>query len=228
MDCSPPGSSVHQVSQARILQGNLLNPGIEPTSPVSPALAVRFFATEPPGKHSESLTFQLSRLYLQLIKSCKPKLLSHHHEVLLELSRLTLEVLSVPLFLDFSFLSGMECWAPHVAETEKLWTHKFKLGEYVSVSWMHFPRTCIKSKSAPSKGCWICSRIMVGCPRVLLVPKQKQFPALRVGLQPALTGWGRGAGLEPPALYLSLSRRVGHAGHVSLNKAEINHTPAPA
>ena len=119
MDCSPPGSSVHQVSQARILRGNLPNPGIEPTSPVSPVLAVRFFATEPPGKHSESLTFQLSRLYLQLIKSCKPKLLSHHHEVLLELSRLTLEVLRVPLFLDFTFLSGMECWAPHVAETVK-------------------------------------------------------------------------------------------------------------
>ena len=60
MDCGPPGSSVHQVFQARILRGNLPNPGIEPTSSVSPALAVRFFTTEPPGKHSESLTFQLS------------------------------------------------------------------------------------------------------------------------------------------------------------------------
>ena len=60
MDCGPRGSSVHQVFQARILQGNLPNPGIEPTSSVSPALAVRFFTTEPPGKHSESLTFQLS------------------------------------------------------------------------------------------------------------------------------------------------------------------------
>ena len=114
MDCSPPGSSVHQVSQARILQGNLPNPGIEPISSVSPALAVRFFTTEPPGKHSESLTFQLSGLYLQLIKSCKQKLLSHNHEVLLKLSSLTLEVLRVPFFLDFCFLSGMECWAPHV------------------------------------------------------------------------------------------------------------------
>ena len=30
--------------------GDLPNPGIEPTSPVSPALAGRFFTTEPPGK----------------------------------------------------------------------------------------------------------------------------------------------------------------------------------
>ena len=62
---------------------------------------------------------------------------------------------------------------------------------------------------------------MVGCPGVLLVPNQKQFPVLWVGLQPALTRWG-------PVLRLSPSRKVGHAGHVSLDKAEINHTPAPA
>ena len=30
--------------------GDLHNPGIEPVSPVSPALAGRFFTTEPPGK----------------------------------------------------------------------------------------------------------------------------------------------------------------------------------
>ena len=55
MDCSLPGSSVHEIYQARILDwvalsfsmGNLLDPGIEPESP---ALAGRFFATEPPEK----------------------------------------------------------------------------------------------------------------------------------------------------------------------------------
>ena len=53
MDCSPPGSPVHGISQARILDwvvipaGNLLDPGIEPTSLVS---ASRLFTTEPPGK----------------------------------------------------------------------------------------------------------------------------------------------------------------------------------
>ena len=54
MDCSPPGSSVHGISQARILewvatssQRDLPDPGIDLASP---ALAGRFFTTEPPGK----------------------------------------------------------------------------------------------------------------------------------------------------------------------------------
>ena len=54
MDCSPPGSSVHGISQARFLEwvafpppGNLPNPGIEPESP---ALAGEFFTAEPPRK----------------------------------------------------------------------------------------------------------------------------------------------------------------------------------
>jgi len=52
MDCSPPGSSVHGILQAKIIEwlpfpspGDLLDPGIKP---VSPALAGRFFTTEPP------------------------------------------------------------------------------------------------------------------------------------------------------------------------------------
>ena len=52
VDCSPPGSSVHGIFQARtlewiLLQGNLPDPGIEPGPP---ALAGGFFTTEPPGK----------------------------------------------------------------------------------------------------------------------------------------------------------------------------------
>ena len=51
MKCSPPGFSVHWISQARILEWVAVSdPGIEPTSPVSPALAGEFFATVPPGK----------------------------------------------------------------------------------------------------------------------------------------------------------------------------------
>ena len=53
MDYSPPGSSAHGISQARILEwaaffpspGDLPNPGIEPTSLISPALASEFFTT---------------------------------------------------------------------------------------------------------------------------------------------------------------------------------------
>ena len=54
VDCSPPGSSVYGIFQGRILEWaaislsrDLPDPGIEP---VSPALAGRFFTTEPPGK----------------------------------------------------------------------------------------------------------------------------------------------------------------------------------
>ena len=50
--CSLPGSSVHGILQARILEcflcpplGDLPNPGIEPASLMSPALAVGFFTT---------------------------------------------------------------------------------------------------------------------------------------------------------------------------------------
>ena len=53
VDCSPPGSSIHRILQARILEWVVLgkemdlpNPGNELSSP---ALAGRLFATEPPG-----------------------------------------------------------------------------------------------------------------------------------------------------------------------------------
>ena len=52
MDCSPPDSFVHGILQARILKwvaisssGDLPDPGIEPASLKSPALAVGFFTT---------------------------------------------------------------------------------------------------------------------------------------------------------------------------------------
>ena len=51
--CSPPGSSVHGILQARVLEcpspGGLLNPGIEPGSP---ALQADSLQTGPPGKPS--------------------------------------------------------------------------------------------------------------------------------------------------------------------------------
>ena len=57
MGYSPPGSSVHGISQARILEwvaipypGDLPDPGIEPTSLEFPALADEFFITAPAGK----------------------------------------------------------------------------------------------------------------------------------------------------------------------------------
>ena len=58
MDCSLSSFSVHGIFQARILEwvaisyskGFPSNPGIEPTSLVSLALAGGFFTTVPPGK----------------------------------------------------------------------------------------------------------------------------------------------------------------------------------
>ena len=53
MDCSPPGSSIHGTSNWSGLPypspGDLSEPEIKLTSPVSPALAGRFFTTAPPG-----------------------------------------------------------------------------------------------------------------------------------------------------------------------------------
>ena len=68
MDCSPPGSSVHGIFQARILESvaisyssGLPNPGIETAFLMSPALACGFFTT--------SATWEtLSRLGLTIIK----------------------------------------------------------------------------------------------------------------------------------------------------------------
>ena len=57
---SPPGSSVHEIPQARILEwvafsspGDPPDPGFESTSP---SLAGRSFTTEAPGKHFSHLT----------------------------------------------------------------------------------------------------------------------------------------------------------------------------
>ena len=69
-DCSPPGSSVHGILQARTLEwvavffsGDLPAPGIEPMPPVLPSLAGGFFTTEPPGK----ITFFLDKKALVLV-----------------------------------------------------------------------------------------------------------------------------------------------------------------
>ena len=62
LDCSPPGSSVHGILQARILKwvaisypGDLPNPGIKPTSLVSPAMVGGFLTTGPPAKSDSVL-----------------------------------------------------------------------------------------------------------------------------------------------------------------------------
>ena len=72
MDCSPPGSSVHGIFQARIQEwlsmpfpGNPPFSEIELTSLASPALAGGFFTTEPPGKPQY-------RIYIPILISSIP------------------------------------------------------------------------------------------------------------------------------------------------------------
>ena len=62
MDCSVPGSPVHGIILARILEWvaissfrHLSDPGIEPVSPVAPALSGEFFTTEPTWEAHHSL-----------------------------------------------------------------------------------------------------------------------------------------------------------------------------
>ena len=58
MDYSLQGSSVHGISQARILEWGLPSPGDLPRSgikPTFPALAGIFFTTEPPGKPHQGI-----------------------------------------------------------------------------------------------------------------------------------------------------------------------------
>ena len=72
--CSPPGSSVHGISPARILKWVAISfsrdfpdPGIKPTSP---SLASRFFTSEPPGKPCfDSLEMEIFRTWVPIINS---------------------------------------------------------------------------------------------------------------------------------------------------------------
>ena len=57
LDCSLPGSTIHGIFQARVLEWvaisfsrDLPDPEIKPRSLASPAFAGGFFTTEPPGK----------------------------------------------------------------------------------------------------------------------------------------------------------------------------------
>ena len=82
LDCSPPGSSVHGIFLVRILEklpfptpGDLPDPGIEPVSHASPALAGGFFTTSTVWKAIMSLLvfhFKYSSLYMLIPNSPGP------------------------------------------------------------------------------------------------------------------------------------------------------------
>ena len=67
VDCSPPGSSVHRILQARILElvlpppEDLPNPGIEPPSLMFPTSVGGFFTTNAIWEAQNSTSVQFSR-----------------------------------------------------------------------------------------------------------------------------------------------------------------------
>ena len=77
-DCSPPGSSVLRILQARILEwlaflpsGDLPDPGTEPASPKYFTLTGRFFTIEPPRKlvhtHTHTHTYTYTHTHIFII-----------------------------------------------------------------------------------------------------------------------------------------------------------------
>ena len=69
IDCSPPGSSVHGIVQARILEWVAISysrgtsgPWIKPESLTSPALAVGSLPLVPPGKPYQLYIYMISHL----------------------------------------------------------------------------------------------------------------------------------------------------------------------
>ena len=59
MDCKPPGSSLHGISQARTLEGVIISFSRRASWPRDEThlsfMSGGFFITEPPGKHYEQL-----------------------------------------------------------------------------------------------------------------------------------------------------------------------------
>ena len=57
MDCSPPGSSVHGILQARILEWVAFSSPGDLPDPGSPAFKIESLLSEPPGKPSKQVIF---------------------------------------------------------------------------------------------------------------------------------------------------------------------------
>ena len=55
MDHSPPGSSVHAIFQARVLEWTAISFSRGSSQPQSPALQLDFLPAEPPGKSNHGL-----------------------------------------------------------------------------------------------------------------------------------------------------------------------------
>ena len=84
-DCSPLGSSVHRILQARILgwvatfhSRGLPNQGLNASFLVSPALAGGFFTTEPPGNSK----LGVGDVIVKYLENCKHQITLLHYRCL--------------------------------------------------------------------------------------------------------------------------------------------------
>ena len=59
MDCSLPGSSIHGIFQARVLEWVAISFSRESSQPMSPALQADILLSEPPGKPTDDKTSRL-------------------------------------------------------------------------------------------------------------------------------------------------------------------------
>ena len=91
MDCTPPGSSAHGISQATMLAGwpfptpgTLSNPG---SGPVSPALAGGFYATMPAGSPSDGMLLLLLSRFSRVRLCATPQTAAHQAPPSLGFSR---------------------------------------------------------------------------------------------------------------------------------------------
>ena len=64
MDCSPPGSSVHGISQARILEWIAISFSKGSSQPRDQTLVGRCFTAEPPGKPHMGHTYSKKVLFI--------------------------------------------------------------------------------------------------------------------------------------------------------------------
>ena len=118
MDCSPPGSSIHGIFQAKYWSGvplpspgDLLDPGIKPMSLMSPALARGFFTTSdpwsPPNFYRCGFIFIYTLFENLELKKCLSSILEISQSLFLRILSFLHSLCSCPL----TYLSGI-CETP--------------------------------------------------------------------------------------------------------------------
>ena len=111
MDHNPPGSSVHRVSQERIMEwlpfppsGYFLNPGIESVSLVSPALAGGFFTTATLGKSFWLVKFSSVQLLSRIQLFVTPWIAARQASLSITNSRSLLKPMSIESMMPSNHL----------------------------------------------------------------------------------------------------------------------------